>query len=112
MPSLPHCFTFLSGFIAIDDPPASLGGSSALLTGCGKGGPWLEKVMERLSQDLRVTFLGMTGLSVRNLRHMRDLVREWPDEANGQQLVSDLPWGTGPEDLCMLVARQPCSKGF
>ena len=54
---------------------------------------WGAKVLERLSADLRKAFPDMKGLSVRNLKYMRDLAREWPDEAIGQQLVAQIPWG-------------------
>jgi predicted nuclease of restriction endonuclease-like (RecB) superfamily len=33
---------------------------------------WGAKIVERLSNDLRAEFPGMTGLSFRNLRYMRD----------------------------------------
>lgn len=35
----------------------------------------------------------MKGLSVRNLKYMRDLAREWPEGSIGQQLVAQIPWG-------------------
>ncbi len=66
---------------------------------------WGAKVMERLSRDLRAAFPGMKGLSVRNLRHMRDLAREWPDEAIGKQLVSELPWGHNVRLLQLVKGR-------
>ncbi len=54
---------------------------------------WGAKVMERLSEDLRRAFPGMKGLSVRNLKYMRDLAKAWSGDPNGQQLVAQLPWG-------------------
>lgn len=54
---------------------------------------WGAKVLDRLSADLRMSFPGRRGLSVRNLKYMRDLAREWPDGSIGQQLVAQLPWG-------------------
>lgn len=54
---------------------------------------WGAKVLERLSADLRRAFPDMRGLSVRNLKYMRDLARAWPGDSIGQQLVAQLPWG-------------------
>ena len=54
---------------------------------------WGARVLERLSEDLRRAFPDMRGLSVRNLKYMRDLAREWPEGSIGQQLVAQIPWG-------------------
>jgi predicted nuclease of restriction endonuclease-like (RecB) superfamily len=54
---------------------------------------WGAHVIERLSNDLRSEFPGMTGLSVSNLKYMRVFAREWPEAPIGQQLVDQLPWG-------------------
>ena len=54
---------------------------------------WGTKVIERLSNDLRAEFPGMTGLSTRNLLYMRSLAGAWPDVAIVQQVVAQLPWG-------------------
>lgn len=54
---------------------------------------WGSKVIERLSNDLRAEFLGMTGLSRSNLLYMRAFVAAWPDRAIVPQLVGQLPWG-------------------
>ena len=54
---------------------------------------WGAKVLERLSDDLRTAFPDMKGLSVRNLKYMRDLARAWPEGSIGQQLVAQIPWG-------------------
>jgi DUF1016 N-terminal domain len=56
-------------------------------------GGWGSKVIERLSNDLRAEFSGMTGLSVRNLRYMRAFAAAWPDPAIVQQVAAQLPWG-------------------
>jgi len=53
---------------------------------------WGAKVLERLSADLRRAFPDMRGLSVRNLKYMRDLARAWPAGSIGQQLAAQLPW--------------------
>lgn len=54
---------------------------------------WGAKVLERLSADLRKSFPDLKGLSVRNLKYMRDLARAWPEGSIGQQLVAQIPWG-------------------
>lgn len=54
---------------------------------------WGARVVDRLSADLKAEFEGMTGLSPRNLRYMRELAKAWPDEAMMQRVVARLPWG-------------------
>jgi predicted nuclease of restriction endonuclease-like (RecB) superfamily len=57
---------------------------------------WGTKVVERLAADLRREFPDMKGLSVRNLRYMRDFARAWPAESASemlQQPAARLPWG-------------------
>jgi predicted nuclease of restriction endonuclease-like (RecB) superfamily len=53
---------------------------------------WGAKVLEQLSHDLRCAFPEMKGFSVRNLKYMRTLAREWPEGSIGQQLAAQLPW--------------------
>ena len=57
---------------------------------------WGAKVIDRLAADLRREFPDMKGLSVRNLRYMRELARGWPAasaEEFLQQPAAHLPWG-------------------
>ncbi|OHX37483.1 hypothetical protein BJL95_05520 [Methylomonas sp. LWB] len=54
---------------------------------------WGDKVIERLSHDLRVAFRDMKGFSRANLMYMRAFVDAWPDAEIVQQLVGQLPWG-------------------
>ena len=54
---------------------------------------WGTKVIERLSNDLRAEFPGMTGLSRSNLLYMRAFAQAWPSDAIVPQLVGLLPWG-------------------
>lgn len=54
---------------------------------------WGSKVIERLSADLRREFPEMKGLSVRNLKYMRQFATSWPDSQIVQQPVAQLPWG-------------------
>lgn len=53
---------------------------------------WGTKVLERMSADLRKAFPDIKGFSVRNLKYMRTLAREWPEGSIGQQLAAQLPW--------------------
>ncbi len=53
---------------------------------------WGAKVIERLSQDLRVAFPAMKGFSPRNLKYMRAFAEAWPDEEFVQQPVAQIPW--------------------
>ena len=55
---------------------------------------WGNKVVERLAQDLRTAFPGMSGFSRANLFYMRQVYRAWetvPETV--QQLVGQIPWG-------------------
>ncbi len=54
---------------------------------------WGAKVIERLAHDLRNAFPDMKGFSRANLLYMRAFAEAWPDEANFQQAVGQLPWG-------------------
>jgi predicted nuclease of restriction endonuclease-like (RecB) superfamily len=54
---------------------------------------WGAKIVERLSNDLRAEFPGMTGLSFRNLRYMRDFALAWSTSEMLPQAVATLPWG-------------------
>ena len=55
---------------------------------------WGDKVIQRLSADLRAEFPSATGFSVANLKSMRRFASLWPaEEAVGQQPVGQLPWG-------------------
>ena len=53
---------------------------------------WGAKVIDRLAADLRRAFPGVKGFSARNLKYMRALAEDWPDEAIVQQLLHKLPW--------------------
>ena len=53
---------------------------------------WGAKVIENISQDLRVAFPEMTGLSARNLRYMQRFAREFPELQIVQQSAAQLPW--------------------
>ncbi|HET9843094.1 MAG TPA: PDDEXK nuclease domain-containing protein [Gammaproteobacteria bacterium] len=53
---------------------------------------WGSKFLEQLSRDLQIGFPGSSGMSVRNLKFMRQFAQLYPDEI-GKQPVSQLPWG-------------------
>jgi predicted nuclease of restriction endonuclease-like (RecB) superfamily len=52
---------------------------------------WGDKILERLSSDLRLEFPDMQGLSRTNLKYMRMFAEAYPEI--GQQPVDQLPWG-------------------
>ena len=54
---------------------------------------WGSKVIEKLSEDLKIAFPGVRGFSSRNLNYMRLLAESWPDKQFVQQLVAKIPWG-------------------
>jgi predicted nuclease of restriction endonuclease-like (RecB) superfamily len=54
---------------------------------------WGTKVIERLAEDLRLSFPDMKGFSPRNLKYMRAFADAWPDAEIVQQAVAQLPWG-------------------
>lgn len=53
---------------------------------------WGAKVIERLSQDLRVAFPDIQGFSPRNLKYMRAFAEAWPDGDFVQGVLAQLPW--------------------
>jgi len=63
---------------------------------------WGAKVIERLSQDLRVAFPDMKGFSRANLMYMRAFAEAWPDAEIVQQAVGQLPWGHKPMLLSVM----------
>ena len=54
---------------------------------------WGAKVVEQISRDLRLEFPAMKGFSPRNVKYMRALAENYPDEQFVQQLVAQIPWG-------------------
>lgn len=54
---------------------------------------WGAKVIERLAQDLKEEFPGMSGFSSRNLKYMRSLAEAYPDEQIVLRLIAQIPWG-------------------
>lgn len=53
---------------------------------------WGAKVIERLSQDLRLAFPEMKGFSPRNLKYMRAFAEAWPELEFVQEVLAQLPW--------------------
>lgn len=53
---------------------------------------WGTGVIEKLSKDLRSTFPKMQGFSARNLRNMRQLVENYPDEKIIETTLSQITW--------------------
>ena len=53
---------------------------------------WGARVIDRLSADLREAYPDMSGLSPRNLKHMRAFAAAWPDPSIVQWVVAQIPW--------------------
>jgi predicted nuclease of restriction endonuclease-like (RecB) superfamily len=53
---------------------------------------WGAKVIDRLSEDLRREFPGVSGYSSRNLKYMRAFAEAYPDEGFVQQVAAQIPW--------------------
>ncbi|MBU3978841.1 DUF1016 family protein [Patescibacteria group bacterium] len=53
---------------------------------------WGAKVIERLSQDLSKSFPYMKGLSLRNLKYMRQFASLYPDYVIVQEALAQLTW--------------------
>jgi len=68
---------------------------------------WGAKVIDQISSDLRKEFQDIKGYSSRNLKYMRKLAQEWPDESIVQQLVAQIPWG---HNVCLLDKVCPGSE--
>jgi predicted nuclease of restriction endonuclease-like (RecB) superfamily len=67
---------------------------------------WGSKVLEQLAKDLRAEFPDMSGLSLTNLKYMALFAEAWPQDAIGQQLVDQLPWGQNIAIISKIKDRQ------
>jgi predicted nuclease of restriction endonuclease-like (RecB) superfamily len=56
-------------------------------------GTWGDRILDRLSADLRAAFPEMKGFSRSNLKYMRGFAEAWAESEIGQQPVGQLPWG-------------------
>lgn len=54
---------------------------------------WGNKFLELVSKDLLDSFPNIKGFSLRNLQHMRKMVRQYGNTSITKQLVSQIPWG-------------------
>jgi len=52
---------------------------------------WGTKVIDRMSQDLKLEFPEMNGFSTRNLKYMRKFADAWPDIQIVQRYVAQFP---------------------
>ena len=53
---------------------------------------WGARVIERLSEDLRLAFPELKGFSPRNLKYMRAFAEAWPDEPFVQEVLAQITW--------------------
>lgn len=51
------------------------------------------KFIDEVSKELKMTYPGTTGYSVRNLKYMKKFYLEYKDDEVMQQLVAQVPWG-------------------
>lgn len=54
---------------------------------------WGNKFIENLAKDIKHSFPGTTGYSVRNLKYMSKFAATYPDKEFVQQSVAQIPWG-------------------
>lgn len=54
---------------------------------------WGNKFVENLAADIKRSFPGTTGYSVRNLKYMAKFAATYPDKEFVQQAVAQIPWG-------------------
>ena len=54
---------------------------------------WGESIVDNLSKDLQIEYVGVKGFSSRNLRRMKHIFEEVEHNAIWTQLVSKIPWG-------------------
>lgn len=54
---------------------------------------WGNKFIDNLSTDIRLSFPGVKGFSVRNLKYMSKFASTYTDEEFVQQAVAQIPWG-------------------
>jgi len=54
---------------------------------------WGQKIVQKLSRDLRKEFPKNSGFSERNLKYMRKFYLEYKGKPKVQQLVAQIPWG-------------------
>ena len=53
---------------------------------------WCAKVIEQLAKDLKSEFTGMQGLSVRNLKYVRQFAKAYPDSGFVQASLAQITW--------------------
>ena len=54
---------------------------------------WGENIVDNLSKDLQLEYIGVKGFSSRNLRRMKLIFEEVEHNSIWTQLVSKIPWG-------------------
>ena len=74
-------------------------GSSILVQQEKQG--WGTKIVDKLSQDLKLEFPDMKGFSVRNLKYMRAFAEAYTDIEFVQQAAAQIPWGHN----CLLLDK-------
>ena len=55
---------------------------------------WGAKIIDHLSEDLKLAFPEMNGFSPRNLKYMRKFAQQWPEREIVQRVAAQIPWRT------------------
>lgn len=53
---------------------------------------WGAKIIDHLSEDLKLAFSEMSGFSPRNLKYMRTFAQQWPEREIVQRIAAQIPW--------------------
>ena len=53
---------------------------------------WGAKIIDHLSEDLKLAFPEMNGFSPRNLKYMRKFAQQWPEREIVQRAAAQIPW--------------------
>ena len=53
---------------------------------------WGAKIIDHLSEDLKLAFPEMNGFSPRNLKYMRKFAQQWPEREIVQRVAAQIPW--------------------
>lgn len=67
---------------------------------------WGSKIIDRLATDLKQAFPEMKGFSRTNLKYMRSFAEAYHEDAIGQRIVDQLPWGHNIVLLTKLKDRE------
>ena len=81
---------------------------------------WGNKFIENLAADIRISFPGTKGYSIRNLKYMAKFAAEYPDEQFVQTVFAQIPWSHNCAILDKVIEfskrewyiRKTCENGW